>query len=401
MSFRGKGVVSTLLMSLVTVSILCAQGISFESYDIRNWDKIAARQKEVNRCAFIYVYSENAPACQAMVAQTFNDQDLANFINVHFVNIRVNMDSAYGVEFAKKYHVNCYPAYLIFNRSDLLFQRTAGFIPLRDFYSFCESEKAESVNTFDAFQRDYDVPDATPAVALTYLKVLSQNCFETNDTAVSFLKTQKQSDYILPGNWKIINDYVTDVISAPFKYVVNNRNDFVAKYSLDTVNNKLFDCYLSYGRTLIFAQKFDQNKYKAYRAEVSTVKFERSEELGLMLDFMFAEAQGNLKNYCLAATNLINKYKATDPDFLNQASRLLLKKSKDKKQLTLALGWAQKSTELKPGWQNLDTYAQLIFKAGDKTHAIENERKAIDMAKAEYTDTTQLSATLKTFDQVK
>ena len=66
-----------------------------------------------------------------------------------------------------------------------------------------------------------------------------------------------------------------------------------------------------------------------------------------------------------------------------------------------ALVWSKKSTELKPIWQNFDTYAQLIFKTGDKVHAAENERKAIDLAKAASADTTQLNTTLKTFDVAK
>jgi hypothetical protein len=230
---------------------------------------------------------------------------------------------------------------------------------------------------------------------------LAENCFATNDTAVAFLATRQQPKYLTPENWKIINDYVTDVQSSPFQYLVNNRKDFVTQYGLDTVNRKIFDSYFNYGTNLIYKEKADQNRFRAYKAEVAKVLFERSNELSLMLDFTFADAKANWKDYYGVAKELIKKYKSGDAEFLNAVSRKLLEKSGDKKQLADALLWAKKSTEIKPGWENFDTYAQLIFKTGDRANAIQNERKAIEQAVAVSADTTQLSATLGRFNRAK
>ena len=64
--------------------------------------------------------------------------------------------------------------------------------------------------------------------------------------------------------------------------------------------------------------------------------------------------------------------------------------------LTIAEKWAKKSTELQPGYANLDTYAWVLFKNGKKDLSLEIANKAVNKAKEEkyssgdYKSTTEL-----------
>ena len=71
----------------------------------------------------------------------------------------------------------------------------------------------------------------------------------------------------------------------------------------------------------------------------------------------------------------------------------------DKKHLEKAAGWAKKSIALKSTPVNNDTYANLMFKLGNKSEAVKFEKKAIAIAQKENADTTEFEANLKKFKE--
>lgn len=94
---------------------------------------------------------------------------------------------------------------------------------------------------------------------------------------------------------------------------------------------------------------------------------------------------GYTKNWQLCAQSAIavlNQYgaKLRDREINNMVWNYVFKNSDDKVLLERALYWSKRTVEMAPNnYQNLDTYANLLYKLGNKDQAIENENKAIEL----------------------
>ena len=111
--------------------------------------------------------------------------------------------------------------------------------------------------------------------------------------------------------------------------------------------------------------------------------------------------QQNWPHYFETARILIDKFRGSDPDYLNNVAWAIFEHGTDKEHLETAEGWAKKSVELKEGSANLDTYACLLNRNGKKQQAIEVEKKAIALGKSKNEDTADLEKTLKGFQAKK
>jgi len=398
LQFRHVMMVGFLTMALI--GSISAQKINFEPGDTINWDSVMVRSKVLNRLLFIYAYSDSSPICKLMEKKSLNDMALTEHLNVAFVNLRLNMDSASSLKLASKFKINCVPSYIFVDRDgNTVIQKGSGFYTGKDLLALSNSVADPHKNTFFSYESEFNTPHPSATITLKYLKALSDACMPTNDLAVKFLTSKKDTDNLLPEHWEILRKYVTDIESVPFKYLVSRRTSFIAKYSRDEVDTKIFDTYLSRGLDLIFKEKADKTKYTAFKTAVVGVVFDRNKELGQTLDWYYADATGNWKDFYNISKDMVKKYKRDDAVFLNDASARLLDYKKNSKMLSDMLQWSKKSTELKPGWQNQDTYAKILFKTGDKQKALENINKAIQIATTAEVDTIPLVKTRDLFNQ--
>jgi len=90
-------------------------------------------------------------------------------------------------------------------------------------------------------------------------------------------------------------------------------------------------------------------------------------------------------NWILAAEEYLKEYPAgVDDAGLNNWAWDIFTKSQDKEQLKFALGWSKrtftKKTEDKIDPNHMDTYANILYKLGKTTKAIQMEKRVIDLA---------------------
>ena len=396
----GKSIL-VFFIALATSTISSGQQVNFEREDSLDWKSVMAKVKQLNRCIFVYVYSSNSPVDQRFEKKTLKDWEVVDMLNVTFVNLRVNIDSAAGMEIAKKYRIGCSPGFLFLDKSANVIQKGSGYLSPKDFVKLALTHRDPNVNTFAAFEQAFHADQPSPSVALTYLKALSESCMPTNDVAVNYLVSTKDTVCQMPEDWQILKEYVTDIESAPFNYLVNKRKVFISKYNHDEVDAKIFDAYFDRGKELLFKEKADKNKFTAYKTRVVAVVFDRNKELGQTLDWAYADATANWKNYYSISKDLVKKYRSKDAVFLNAASKKLLENMPEPKMMANVLPWAKKAAELNPTNENLDTYAKIVFKTGDKTQAIASENKAIAYAKTQELDTIPYVKTRDLFNQPK
>ena len=146
----------------------------------------------------------------------------------------------------------------------------------------------------------------------------------------------------------------------------------------------LYKVYSDACNGIIFNKSADPKKYLELKQEIKKINFLRRNELLLNTDLSYYRMQADWANYVNTAEVLLKDYPAKDPEErtfqLNEICWTCFENVDDKVLLAKAVKWAKKSLDLEDA-AFIDTYANLLFKSGDKKGAIKAEEAAIALLK--------------------
>ncbi len=89
--------------------------------------------KKEKKAIFIDAYTNWCGWCKELDKRTFSDQDVADFMNANFINMKINMESEVGIPLANKYKVRAYPTLLFVHHEEKIAHRIEGFLPADSF----------------------------------------------------------------------------------------------------------------------------------------------------------------------------------------------------------------------------------------------------------------------------
>ncbi|MBL0308893.1 MAG: DUF255 domain-containing protein [Bacteroidetes bacterium] len=98
-----------------------------------NWAKARETAKEQNKYLFVDAYTDWCGWCKVMDKKTFSQDSVAQFMNQHFVSLKLEMEHDYGVKIAMKYRVASFPSYLVFSPDGRLVYTMAGYMEAASF----------------------------------------------------------------------------------------------------------------------------------------------------------------------------------------------------------------------------------------------------------------------------
>ena len=371
-----KVILLLLTFSLSYAFTSTAQEIAFET---GTWAEIKAKAQKENKLIFMDAFTTWCGPCKWMAKNIFTDKTVADYYNANFINAKIDMEKGEGIDIAKEYKVSCYPNLVYIDGDGKLVHRAAGSMEAAAFIELGKTAYTPE-KAFSFYQTKYEGGERNPAFLTAYLDIMSQTCLPTATVAADYFASIKEEDMLQQGNWNLLYHHIADVTSAPFIYLVKNRSAFEAKYTADSVNQKIYSTYLQHGNTLLRSKEDAAGKLKAFQQEVTNSGISRADELNSNLTLKFAQSQNDWNTWFIAAKTLAEK--SSDANFLNGLSWTAFEKLDDPKKLNEAELWAKKSVELQEGSYNLDTYANLLFKNGKAELALTTEKKALELAKA-------------------
>lgn len=216
---------------------LFSQGIVFSK--ISDFNAILNLAKSENKNIFIDFYAPGCIPCKAMKDSVFPKKEVGEFYNKNFINLTLNGAAIKNDSLVSSYVIISYPTYIYLNSKGEVMHRGFDKMSAEEFIQLGEkaidpehnfkalTEKMRQGVRTPKFLEEYfeyiPYTDTKELLSLEYLKKLNSNQL-TSDTA-----------------WFFFRDYVTDVNNEPFKYFATHTPDYISKFGINSVKNKMIN----------------------------------------------------------------------------------------------------------------------------------------------------------------
>jgi len=412
--------VVTLLFSLLAFS----QGIQFEH---GTWKEVLQKAQQTNKPIFIDVYTSWCGPCRMMSQNVFPLVEVGKAYNANFICYQVDAEKGDGIEIAKKYGVSAFPTYLFLKFDGVIFSRASGYKEAKDFIADSKSALADmnDPKPIAVWEKEYIEQKNNPAFLLDYMNKRSKlgmsNAMLFDEYLKLIPKEELTSDitvkiYMKEGQQMRVNSFA-------FENLLNNQNKYFGKlfgyvsiYLQAAVLNTVYDAAKSKNEQLLATaiKAYDQiseNSALKRKDEIYMEYYQRTEEtdnylkhatnfcnnylMKMSIDSIDKKDQLILQSFekhissgafskldstslAQLKTDLTHVERNKIGESLNSIAWQVFEKMTDKSALQDALRWSSRSLELSPkNVARLDTYANLLYKLGQKEQAIAKEEEAL------------------------
>lgn len=387
-----------------------AQGIKF--YSFSNWNQLLEEAKRKHKNIFIDAYASWCGPCRKMDVEVYSDTTIESFVDSNFIaakiqidqtkddpdSIRKNYEDANYV--LNKYHIDAFPTFIFINPNGQLIHRDMGYMDKSKFMALIKLANDSTRNYFSSIQQfksgkidgyglitfaleakknhedslsmriaeeykksviDKSVPSQLLKPELLDFLFNFHDLISMKDPIMVYMyRNPRTADSLL--NYKgysigmtdylILRDVVNPIIKPNRKYVDTLPN-------WQKIEEKLRSLYdLNTAKKLIIYAKV--NYYNTKKDWPNIVKYNIEN-----LDLQGIETAG----IGGAALNTL-------------AFAVIFQHSNDHYQLKKGIGYMERLLKNNPSDEAyIDTYANLLYKDGEKEKAIKQEQIALEIAK--------------------
>lgn len=361
---------------IMLVAALVASTLTLSASEVQfvkpsSWQEALDAAKSQNKYLFVDAYTDWCGWCKVMDQKTFTDAAVADVMNTKFVNVKIEMETGFGIDVAMKYRISSFPQFLIFSPSGTLVYRLYGYRPPEDFLP--ELDKALDPATQESYpgvSARFDL--AYPAFLRgAYLKG-KERTNPTVEEVTTWLNGQ--ADPMGEVAWTVMSRCALD--EKWEQYVMDHRKDLAARYG-EEANQRVYRTI--YGRVVNAIQKQDRPAFDAALQMWPEDSGERAQFVSSM-ELQYLSGGQNWKGLVDKLHELVEA-DAVAASVVNEHCWNLYEKCDDQAVLTEAVHLMGHVVEGQ-GWAVWDTYAALQFKTGDLAAAEATATKAIAMGKA-------------------
>lgn len=362
-----------------------------------SWQQVLEKAKKENKFIFVDCYTTWCGPCKMMSEQVFPLEEVGQFYNERFINIKVQLDItkndneqvkswyAAGKELSEKYNVKVYPTYLFFDASGQIVHRAIGSSDPTIFIKKGKDATTPQSQYYTA-KRLYESGNKDQALLLKLARLSTEGYDQPFSQQVSkeYLATQK--NLLTEDNLKLLSNTIKKSTDQGFNELIKNPALFdkynYPGFATQTIRKvitmeEIFPIVDPQGKKAVENPNWQtislkvEKKYPEYGKEaVSFYKIE------------MARRAGDWQAFSAAVTDYLKLYsKNLSGPMLNNFAWSIFEKCDDMACVEKALNWSKQSLAgNEKEHMFMDTYANLLYKSGKKKEAIDWETKARDIA---------------------
>lgn len=183
-----------------------------------------AEAKASGKLIFLDGYTSWCAPCKWMEGNVFNQAEVAQFYNAHFINTKFDCEVGEGIEIAKTYGIRSFPTYLFLDAEGILVYRTQSRMEADKFLT----EGRQALDTdfhIPTLQARFAAGEKDPAFLLRYITVMTQVDSKEAQQARAALDEQVSDDFLKsPVGWEAIQQLAQHADDIYGKFFMAHRD---------------------------------------------------------------------------------------------------------------------------------------------------------------------------------
>ncbi|MEM7102110.1 MAG: thioredoxin family protein [Bacteroidota bacterium] len=367
-----KQILAFLFCLLAGTSFIQAEGIEFFK---GTWDEALEMAAEEEKIIFVDAYTTWCGPCKRMDKNIFPLEEVGNFYNTNFVNVKLDMEKGEGLTFRSKYRVNSFPTFLFIDATGKAVLTHIGGLPADRFINLGKNAMSK-IDYSVEYAAKYEEGDRTPDLLYNYAMSLVKSKKPSLKVANEYLRTQ--DDMTNEKNLKFIYSNTIEADSRIFDLMVDNKKAIEALMGKEKVIKKIEKaCEQTVTKAIEFESDFllDEAKEKARNHCPET-----AEELAASADLHFNLNMGNADEFIKAAEKFFKKTTSSKTHEMSHVSLLALEEFSDnEKVMQSAEKWTKKAASDNDSG-HLYNYAVILLHNGKDSQALDTAKKALKIA---------------------
>ncbi len=352
------------LLSMVSLGYTQDDGIHFYK---GSWEEALEEAAKEDKIIFVDAYAVWCGPCKRMAKTVFTNSEVGSFYNQHFINMKIDMEKGFGLDFRKKYPVSAFPTLYYIDGSGEVVYQTKG---ARQKDQFIELGKMvlgkANLAIQENYEKAYNEGNRDPELVYNYVKYLNAAGKSSLKVANDYINSQ--SDLSSEQNRLFILEAASECDSRIFKMLIENREAIEEVASPEKVNDQIEKaCKNTLNKAIEFQSDMlleeAKNKMSAHHAS-------GGKNFAIEADMQYHKALRNPTEYYSAAKKYVSKIaKGNAKDLNNVASDILKVFPDDKKLVDFGEKTAEKAVKNGGLREYYMTYVYLLIQNGKEDEA--------------------------------
>lgn len=383
-----------LIFVLLLIPVMCfaQEGATVFEHGL-SWTQIKEKAKKENKYIFVDCFTTWCGPCKYMTNTIFPQPKVGDFFNSNFVNAKIQMDKTKSdneevkswyteaARFEKEYKIQAYPTFLIFDPNGELVHRIVGGGEADQFIARAK-EGLNPETQFYSLLKNFESNPNDVSIAKNLAKAAESAYDQENlkKAQTSIINALKEEELFQKENLTMLVKSASSSDSKAYQLILNNKAKVDEILGTGTANKTLATVLMSEEVIPKIKQNQDldinmlQNELAQSHPDIDMT------DMFVRFKPQFYFSKKDWPAFKEAVEGFLAKNEVV-PLQLNSFAWTIFENCDDNACIEAALAWSKRSLEGdKENAAFLDTYANLLYKKGDKNNAILTQQKAVAVA---------------------
>ena len=369
-----KNLISILIV-LLTLSQANAQGIDFFH---GTFDEAKAEAEAQGKLIFMDAYAVWCGPCKMMTNSVFPQQEVGDFFNANFINLKVDMEKGECVDLRRKYGVSAYPTLLIIDAKGEVVQSIRGARNAEGLIAWAKKVALPNPGLSKELQEKYDNGDRDAALMRDLIKVKAAYKEDYNGLFEEYVNGLSEEEIVDPKNVNFIFEQTTSPESPGLEVIADYKEYFADVKGADVMDSKLTGIARNAANlatkqkdiagvndAIDFLNKYKPENYKETSSELMVGYYGSTEDWS---------------SYDKAVTKHLAKYKKGDDAAYRDVAWNYYMKIDNEASLRKAEKWMQTNIKTNNTYENNLIQSYLLYKLEDYSAAEDAVNYALILA---------------------
>ncbi|MBN8857024.1 MAG: thioredoxin family protein [Sphingobacteriales bacterium] len=401
-----KLIVVTLLALIIGSNTFSQQrGIEFDQS--QNWQAVLKKAKDEQKYIFVDCFATWCGPCKEMDKQVYASEKAGAYFSAQFISVKVQMDSTANDDVRQRgwykdakylmstYEVSAYPTYLFFSPEGKIVHKSTGFQDT-DRFLITAADALNPDHQYYTLLEKYNHQQLTEEsfIPLSIMAKQLGNINLSKELADQYVKTVSKQDLFTKDNIEALEILLQSSKDESFTFFLKNTDKINTVMDKTGYANGVVD-------RIIMKEEIDQrlfpNNYipdnispgrwdSIYRTISRKYNKDYADRLVTNKKAGWFRHKEQWEDYAREMVHFFDLTNGFDLDgfVLNNGAWQLFKHTGNKQYLNRAAYWMRQLIDKDPtDYAGMDTYANLLYRAGNVKEAIEWQQKAVELSKGE------------------